>query len=249
MHILLKLLSCPKSIERGFVRANHIEHLERRVQFSTVIKYGMDASGDPDLSGVLADRGPGLKDLGAQGVRLFTDVSFLSSDFGVLPGGKIYVRKPELVTSLGYAKKYHDAGIAVTLCTQLSMDRSMTDGSLLIDKATGKTRRLLPTELASPKAFGAWYDMLSKAQISQTDKTAVTTVLDFWEIGNETNSPKGSYWPNDPTQPDRGVKDEMDSYVDHALIPAYNVLSKIHEPVIGAGLASGTFEQFNELNN
>ena len=217
-----------------------MELLERRLQFSAAIKYGVAASGDPDVTGVLSASGPGLKDLGAQGVRLFTDVSFLSSDFGVLPSGKIYVANPSLVTSLSYAKKYHAAGIDVTLCIQLSTDRSMVDGSALIDKKTGQSRRLSPTELRSPKVFQTWYQTLSEAQISKTDNTSVTKVIDFWEIGNEPNHSNGEYWPADATQPDGGIEQEMDSYVDHDLIPAYTVLSKIHEPVIGAGLASGT---------
>jgi uncharacterized delta-60 repeat protein len=179
-------------------------------------------------------------------VRLFTDVSFLSSDFGTLPSGKIYVQLPSLVTSLNYAKNYHDAGIAVTLCIQLSLDRSMSDGSLLVDKK-GNSRTLTPTELRSPKVFRTWYDALSKAQISKTDRTSVTKVLDFWEIGNEVNN--ATYWPRANTTPDGGVADQMNSYVDHDLIPAYDVLSKIREPVIGAGLASGGVDQYNELNN
>jgi uncharacterized delta-60 repeat protein len=225
-----------------------MEFLEPRLQFSSAIKYGVAASGDPSVTGVLSATGPGLKDLGAQGVRLFTDTSYLSSDFGVLPSGKIYVQNPSLVTSLKYAKEYHDAGIAVTLCIALSIDRSMVDGSLLVDKKTGQPRYLEPTELRSPKVFGTWYQTLSEAQISKSDSTSVTKVLDFWEIGNEPNHGLGAYWPVDTTQAD-GIDLEMDSYIDHDLIPAYNVLSKIHEPVIGAGLASGSLDQFNELNN
>jgi uncharacterized delta-60 repeat protein len=226
----------------------HIERLEPRLQFSGGIKYGVAASGDPAKTGVLSATGPGLKDLGAQGVRLFTDVSFLSSDFDVTPSGKIYVRNPSLVTSLSYAKKYHAAGIDVTLCISLSIDRSMIDGSLLTD-STGASRGLRPSELRSPKVFRTWYDTLSKAQISKTDTTSVTKVLDFWEIGNEPNHGKEEYWSVDSTQPDGGIEEEMNSYVDHDLIPAYDVLHAIGEPVIGAGLASGTLAQFDELNN
>src|SRR3954471_7176583 len=103
-----------------------IEALEPRIQCAAnVINYGIAASGDPDQTGVLNATGPGLKDLGAKGVRLFTNTSFLSSDFDLMPSGKIYVRNPSLQTALANAKKYHSAGIAVTLCIQLNNDRSM----------------------------------------------------------------------------------------------------------------------------
>jgi uncharacterized delta-60 repeat protein len=224
-----------------------IERLECRVQLSTV-QYGVCASGDPSETGVLAETGPGLKDLGAKGVRLFTNSSFLSSDFDVTASGKVYVRNPSLATSLSYARQYHDAGYAVTWCVQLSIDRSMQDGSLLTNPDTGKARKLLATELRSPKAFRSWYDTLSKAQISKTDRTSVTRVVDIWEIGNEVNI--SSYWPVDPSTSgiDR-VKTMLDSYVDHQLIPAYDVLSSINEPVAGAPVTSGTLEMFNHLNN
>ena len=133
----------------------YFEPLEPRLQFSG-IQYGFDVSGDPAATGVLHDTGPGLKDLGAKGVRLFTNVSFLASDFAALPSGKIYLRKPELVTALGYAKKYHAAGIAVTLCIQLSLDRSMTDGSLLIDKATLAVAHVDPVSLGVLDAPGGY---------------------------------------------------------------------------------------------
>ncbi len=232
----------------GFLHFSFIESLERRLQFST-IQYGVAANGDPDVTGVLADSGPGLKDMGAQGVRLFTNTSYLSSDFDLTPSGKIYVRNPSLERSLSYAKKYHSAGIAVTLCIQLTTDRSMIDGSLLTDPVTGAARKLLPSELRSPKVFRTWYDTFSQAQISKSDSTSVTKVIDFWEIGNEPNHATGTYWPVDNTLPDRGVAQEIDSYIDHDLAPAYSVLSKLHEPVIGAGFASGTLEQYNQLNN
>lgn len=224
-----------------------IEPLEARIQLSTV-QYGVSASGDPSATGVLAEVGPGLKDLGAKGVRLFTNTSFLSSDFDVTSSGKIYVRNPALATSLRYARQYHDAGYAVTWCAQLSIDRSMQDGSLLTDPSTGKTRKLLATELRSPKAFRTWYETLSKAQISKTDRTSVTRVVDIWEIGNEVNI--SSYWPVHPeiTGIDR-IRQMLDSYVDHQLIPAYDVLSKIGEPVAGAPVTSGNFEMFDHLNN
>ena len=74
-------------------------------------------------------------------------------------------------------------------------------------------------------------------------------MVDFWEIGNEPNHRSGGYWPIDSTQRDHGVKGEIYSYIDHDLVPAYDVLSKIHEPVIGAGFAGGTVKEFNELNN
>ena len=74
-------------------------------------------------------------------------------------------------------------------------------------------------------------------------------MLDFWEIGNEPTNGSAEYWPIDLTQSDGGVESAIDSYVDHDLIPAYGVLSKLHEPVIGAGLASGTVAAFNDLNN
>ena len=90
------------NILRYLLNHSHIEHLEPRLQFS--IQYGVAASGDPAVTGVLATSGPGLKDLGAGAVRLFTDTSFLSSDFGVTASGKIFVKKPALVTVLEYAK-------------------------------------------------------------------------------------------------------------------------------------------------
>src|ERR1043165_5727162 len=64
------------------VKPQFMEPLERRVQLSSGIQYGFDVSGDPSVTSVLNATGPGLKDLGAKGVRLFTNVSFLPSDFG-----------------------------------------------------------------------------------------------------------------------------------------------------------------------
>jgi uncharacterized delta-60 repeat protein len=222
-----------------------IEQLEPRLKFAA-IQYGVAANGDPDVTGVLRATGPGLKDLGAKGVRLFTNTSYRSIDFDTTVGGKIYVHDDSLAQSLSYAKKYHDAGINVTLCIELTTDRSMTDGKLLVD-STGATRHLTPSELRSPKVFRTWYDTLSKAQISKADHTSATKVVDFWEIGNETNL--GRYWPVDATLPGMGVTEELNSYVDHDLIPAYDVLHPLGEPVIGAGLGSGTFDEFNALNN
>jgi hypothetical protein len=78
-----------------------IEHLESRRLLSGVsLKYGVSASGDPDVTGVLGSGAPGLKDLGASGVRLFTNTSYLSSDFDFTKSGTLYVLNPSLQTVL-----------------------------------------------------------------------------------------------------------------------------------------------------
>ena len=69
------------------MKRTHLEPLEPR--FQCAVTYGVAASGDPDVTGVLATTGPGLKDLGATGVRLFTNTSYLSSDFDLTSTGKI----------------------------------------------------------------------------------------------------------------------------------------------------------------
>ena len=77
----------------------------------------------------------------------------------------------------------------------------MVDGSPLTDPTTGASRDLLPSELRSPAVFKTWYRSFKHMlQISKTDPTSVTKVLDFWEIGNEPNHGNGDYWPTDLTQ-------------------------------------------------
>ncbi|HEX3358298.1 MAG TPA: hypothetical protein VHS31_15095, partial [Tepidisphaeraceae bacterium] len=195
-----------------------------------------------------------LTDANAKQIRIYSGTTFdISRDFGTTHTGKIYLRDTPfsgdtvnlLYNAMQRAKMYLANGVKVTLWIQLYTDRDKNGTKL----AKGKT--IGADGLRSPEEFKQWYATLAKAQISINDSTKVTDVINAFEIDNEPNLLKGQYWPNvsaKGTSQQQQIDNNINSYIDHDLVPAYSVFSKIGKTVIGAGLATGTATDYDELN-